>query len=87
MEKKKDILKLIKDTIIFSTDSENMEEAVEWFEERRHKKSPYRTQEFFDELVISQIAILFKILIDAKEVNIINNVIQLKTKTKKLNGS
>ena len=75
----KNVLKLVKDTIIFNTDSENLEEAIRWFEERRHIPSPYKTQEFFDELVLSQVAILFKILIDAKEVEIINNVIKKTT--------
>ena len=82
-----DILKLIKDTIYFSTDSENMEEAIKWFEERRHKPSKYKTQEFFDELVISQVAIIFKILIDAKEVEIENNVIKLNQKDANLKNS
>ena len=52
-----------------------MEEAIEFFEERRHLPSPYRTQEHFDELVICQIAVLFKVLIDSGDVIVKDGVI------------
>jgi len=71
-------LELIKNNILFLSDSDTMEEAVEYFESIRHKDSPYKCQELFDELVKSQLAILFKILIDIGEVKINNNIISLK---------
>ena len=77
-------LKLIKDTILFSSDCNSMKEAIDFFESRRHLPSSYKTQEFFDELVISQLAILFKILIDGGEVVVKNNVIKLKSILSKL---
>ena len=70
-------LKLIKDTILFSSDCNSMKEAIDFFESKRHLPSPYKTQEFFDELVTSQLAILFKILINGGELIIKNNIIKL----------
>ena len=73
-------IELIKETILLMSDTEDMEEAIEYFENNRHKSSKFRTQEFFDELVLSQIAVLFKVLIDCGEVDVIDNVIKLKQK-------
>ena len=71
-------LELIKNNILFLSDSDTMEEAVKYFESIRHKDSSYKCQELFDELVKRQLAILFKILIDAREVKLIDNIISLK---------
>lgn len=76
--KKKKALKLIKENILFLSDCDNLEEAVDYFESVRHKSSPYKTQEYFDYLVTCQLAILFKILIDLGEIKLKNNVIKLK---------
>ena len=78
----KEPIELIKETILLISDSENMEEAIEYFEDNRHKpkQSKFKSQEFFDEIVLSQIAVLFKILIDAEEVEFEDNVISLKTR-------
>jgi hypothetical protein len=75
-------IELVKQNILFLSDCENMEEAISFFEERRHLPSPYRTQEYFDELNISQIAVLFKVLIDSGDVIVEDNVIKQESKSK-----
>jgi hypothetical protein len=57
------------------SDTQNMEEAIDYFEEIRHKPQPQKSQELFDELVASQLAILFKLLLDTKELKLIDNKI------------
>lgn len=73
----KDVIQLIKNTLMFNTDTESFEDSINWFENRRHEKKDNKTRKLFDELVLSQVGILFKILIDAKEVEIKDNVIRL----------
>ncbi len=71
-------LELVKGRILLMLDCDNIQKALEYFEEKRHKKLLPKTQELFDEMVISQVAILFKILMDAGEVEMIDGVLNLK---------
>ena len=67
--------KVQKETILHMCDCDTMEEAIDYFEENRHKPHPQKTRELFDELVISQLAILFKLLLDTKQLKLVNNKI------------
>ncbi len=59
------VIKKIRETIIDMTGSDNFFDAVVYFEEERHKpKKLPMTQVVYDELNKSQVAVLFKILID-----------------------
>ncbi len=65
--------KLVDATILDMSDSENMEEALEWFEEARHVRHVPRTKELFDELHLAQLATLFKLKIDNGDIILENN--------------
>ena len=73
---------LIKNTILHQIDCETLEEAIEYFEEIRHKEHLLRTKKLFKEISRAQIAILFKLLIDLGEVDFDEkeNVIRSKEK-------
>ena len=70
------LCKVVKETILHMSDCETMEEAIDYFEEARHKDQLPRTQELFDELSINQLAILFKLLLDTKQLELVNNKIR-----------
>lgn len=73
------IQKVLEDTILLLSDCDDIDEATIWFEEIRHLKSLPKSPELFDELCKSQVAILFKILIDAKQLKLANNKIETLT--------
>ncbi len=68
------VIKKIRETIIDMTGSDNFFDAVVFFEEERHKpkKLPI-TPLVFDELHKSQIAVLFRVLIDVGHIGFKNN--------------
>ena len=73
-------IKLIKETILHLTDCDNLQEALEDFESKRHSPSILKelgTKEAFNELSQNQIAILFKLLLDLGEVQLKDNVLYL----------
>lgn len=74
----KDPLTLIKATILDMTDCDTLGQAISYFEGIRKQEKTERTRELFDELLKSQIAILFKLLIDLGEVEFKNNVMFVK---------
>jgi len=65
--------RLVDETILHMTDSEDMEEALKWFEENRHTRNVPRTKELFEELHLSQLATLFKLKIDNGDIILENN--------------
>ena len=69
--------KVLKETILHMSDCENMEEAIGYFERERHKNSLPKSLELFDEISRSQLAILFKLLLDAKQLKLVNNKIEM----------
>ena len=74
----KDYKKIVDASILELSDCDTMEEAVEYFERIRHKEILPRTQALFDELHAGQLAQLFKIKIDARDIIIKDNVMELK---------
>lgn len=58
------------------SNTNDIQEAIDFFESVRHENTMEKTKELFDEIVKSQIAILFKLLIDSGELEIKDNVIQ-----------
>lgn len=62
-------------TILEMSDCEDMKEAIEYFEENRYKPHLLKTQEYFDEININQLAILFKLLLDTNQLKLIENKI------------
>ena len=81
--KKKNATELIKNTILSMTDSDTLEQAIEYFEplRRQEEKTP-RTGELFDSMWKAQVATLFKLLIDLEEVVCEDNVIKMKPSQK-----
>lgn len=71
----KDAVTLIKATILDMSACDTFEEAINYFEEIRHINNLPKNQELFDEISKSQIAILFKLLIDLGEVGFKDNKI------------
>lgn len=84
--KDKRAIELIKENILFMSDCNNINEAIDYFESIRHKPSPFHSREYFDYLVRCQLAILFKLLIDLDEISISNNKIDLIKEEQNLNG-
>ena len=78
----KNAVELIKTTIMEMTDCDSLEESISYFEGIKKQKGLLRTEELFDELSKAQIATLFKLLIDLKEVECKNNVIFIKIAAK-----
>jgi len=74
----KDALQLIKATILDMTDCDSMPEAISYFEGIRKQEITERSRDLFDELSKSQIAVLFKLLIDLGEVGFKNNIMFVK---------
>ncbi len=60
------------------SDCDTLEEAISYFEGIRKQKGLPKTQELFDEISKSQIATLFRLLIDLGEVHLKDNVIYAK---------
>ena len=67
--------KVVEETIYHMSNCDNMDEAIDYFESIRHKQQMKRTKELFDELFTSQLATLFKLLIDTGKLKIIDNKI------------
>lgn len=67
------LCKVLEATILNMSDCEDMEEAVNYFEGVRHQDQMPRTKELFDELSVSQLAILFKLLIDSNQLELVDN--------------
>ncbi|KKL19621.1 hypothetical protein LCGC14_2463690 [marine sediment metagenome] len=70
------LCKVLEATILDMSDCEDMEEAVNYFEGVRHQDGMVKTKELFDELSVNQLAILFKLLIDSNQLELVNNKIR-----------